>query len=214
MAPSKMTPCMFIAEGLHLYHIASFPNDSVDLCACQEKCDQQEQEKEKNKKTWQLGFLRVQCYFLSTACCCFGKSDGSDEHQMKSDENCGSFGFGASSYMGLPITVKQECLLRHLGKCCCPKGVRPRRMSRTEIRSRIVGLVRGIWIMSLCSTLSFITAFSTFRYSKFASDSCSDETLWNLLPFYIFYMVRNAKSVYVQSHAGILLSCLFGQCGK
>lgn len=50
MAPSKMTPCMFIAEGLHLHHIASFPNDSVDLCACQEKCDQQEQEKEKTRK--------------------------------------------------------------------------------------------------------------------------------------------------------------------
>lgn len=65
--------------------------------------------------------------------------------------------------------------------------------------------------MSLCSILSFITAFSTFRYSKFASDSCSDETLWKLLPFYIFYVVRNTRSVYVHL---MLLGCLFGQCGK
>lgn len=47
MAPSKMTPCMFIAEGPHLYHIANFPNNGADLCARVGKCDQQEQEQEK-----------------------------------------------------------------------------------------------------------------------------------------------------------------------
>lgn len=125
----------------------------------------------------QLGCLRIQCYFLSTACCCFAKSDGSDKNQMKSDRNCGPFGFGTSTHMGLPITVKQQCFLRHLGKCCCPKGARPGRMSRTAIRSRIAGWVQGIWIMAVFSTSSFITIFSIFRYSTFTSYSCSDETL-------------------------------------
>lgn len=45
MAPSKMIPCVNIAEGPHLYHIADFPNNSADLSAHQEKCDLQEQEK-------------------------------------------------------------------------------------------------------------------------------------------------------------------------
>lgn len=40
MATSKMTTCMFIAEGPHLYHIAGFPNDGADLCVCQGKRDQ------------------------------------------------------------------------------------------------------------------------------------------------------------------------------
>jgi len=49
--------------------------------------------------------------------------------------------------------------------------------------------------MALFSTLSFIAMFSIFRYSKFASDSCSDETLEVVTSLYTLYDQKHRMSL-------------------